>query len=124
MSRRRLDSADLMLITANVLWSLNYATTKYAFGAWQPLAFAALRFAVAGTAFSLFVWRREGSLRVNRSDVPLVVAAAAIGILGNQLTFNYAVENTTAGAVALILASSPAFAALFAQLAGHEHVQR
>ena len=122
MPRRRLESADLMLITANVLWSFNYATTKYAFGAWEPLAFAVSRFAMAGILFSIVVLVREGSMRVHRSDVPLVLAAAAVGILGNQLTFNYAVENTTAGAVALILASAPAFAALFAMLAGHEHV--
>lgn len=122
MPRRRLESADLMLITANVLWSLNYATTKYAFGAWEPLAFAVSRFAMAAVLFSIVVLMREGSMRVHRSDVPLVLAAAAVGILGNQLTFNYAVENTTAGAVALILASAPAFAALFAMLAGHEHV--
>jgi drug/metabolite transporter (DMT)-like permease len=69
------------------------------------------------------LWR-EGSLRVRRSDVKLVVATAAVGILLNQLTFNYAVDKTTAGNTALILASAPAFAALFASLAGHEHVQR
>jgi drug/metabolite transporter (DMT)-like permease len=120
---RRLDSADAMLITANVLWSLNYATTKYAFGAWQPLAFALTRFAVAGLAFAAFVRWREGSLRVHRRDVPLVLAAAATGILLNQLTFNYAVEYTSAGNVALILASAPAFAALFATALRHEHVR-
>jgi drug/metabolite transporter (DMT)-like permease len=120
---RRLDSADAMLITANVLWSLNYATTKYAFGAWQPMAFALTRFAVAGLVFAAFVRWREGSLRVHRRDVPLVVAAAATGILLNQLTFNYAVKYTNAGNVALILASAPAFAALFATAARHEHVR-
>jgi len=121
--RRSPDSADAMLVLANVLWSLNYATTKYAFGAWLPLAFASTRFVVAGTLFAAVVWRLEGSLRVRRSDVPLVVATAAVGILLNQLTFNYAVDRTTAGQTALILASAPAFAALFATLAGHEHVR-
>jgi drug/metabolite transporter (DMT)-like permease len=112
-----------MLVVANVLWSLNYATTKYAFeGAWEPLAFSATRFCVAGAVFSALVLRREGSLRVRREHVVLVLAAAAVGIVGNQLTFNYAVDNTTAGNTALILASSPAFAALFASLAGHERV--
>ena len=124
MPRRRLDSADAMLVLANVLWSLNYATTKYAFGAWNPLAFAALRFLLAGALFASFVRWREGSLSVRRADVRLVVAAAAVGILGNQLTFNYAIENTTAGNTALILGSAPAFAALFAMMAGHERVGR
>jgi drug/metabolite transporter (DMT)-like permease len=113
-----------MLVLANVLWSLNYATTKYAFGEWLPLAFSATRFLCAGIMFALFVLWREGSLRIRRSDVKLVVATAAVGILLNQLTFNYAVDKTTAGNTALILASAPAFAALFASLAGHEHVQR
>jgi len=122
--RRRLDSADAMLVLANVLWSLNYATTKYAFRAWNPLAFAALRFLLAGALFASFVRWREGSLTVRRADVRLVVAAAAVGILGNQLTFNYAVENTTAGNTALILGASPAFAALLAMMAGHERVGR
>src|SRR3954465_5453930 len=122
--RRRPDSADAMLVLANVLWSLNYATTKYAFGEWLPLAFSATRFLCAGIIFALFVLWREGSLRIRRSDVKLVVATAAVGILLNQLTFNYAVDKTTAGNTALILASAPAFAALFASLAGHEHVQR
>jgi drug/metabolite transporter (DMT)-like permease len=112
-----------MLVLANVLWSLNYATTKYAFGAWLPLAFASTRFVVAGVLFTALVWRLEGSLRVRRADIPLVVATAAVGILLNQLTFNYAVDRTTAGNTALILASAPAFAALFATLAGHEHVR-
>jgi drug/metabolite transporter (DMT)-like permease len=112
-----------MLVVANVLWSLNSATTKYAFGAWLPLAFSVTRFCVAGLLFSLIVLWREGSLRIQRRDVGWVVATAAVGILLNQLTFNYAIDKTTAGNTALILASSPAFAALFASLAGHEHVR-
>ena len=119
---RRLDSADGMLIVANVLWSLNYATTKYAFGEWSPLAFSATRFAAAGAVFTAAVLMREGSLRVARADVPLVVAAATVGIFGNQLTFTYAVDNTSAGSVALILASAPAFAAIFSVAARHEQV--
>ena len=121
---RRLDSADAMLVVANVLWALNYAVTKSAYDAWQPLAFSATRFAVAGLLFSLLVLWREGSLHVRRADIRLVLAAAFVGILLNQLTFAYAVDNTTAGNVALILASAPAFAALFAMVAGHEHVTR
>lgn len=112
-----------MLVFANILWSLNYATTKYAFRAWDPMAFAVSRFAMAGVVFSAYVWWREGSLRVSRRDLPLVAAAAAVGIMLNQVTFNYAVDRTSAGNVALILASSPAFAAIFASLLRHEQVR-
>ena len=118
-----IDRADAMLVLANVLWSFNYATTKYAFRAWDPLAFAVSRFALAGGLFSAYVWWREGSLRVSRRDLPLVIAAAGLGIFLNQVTFNYAVDRTSAGNVALILASSPAFAAIFASMLRHEHVR-
>jgi drug/metabolite transporter (DMT)-like permease len=112
-----------MLVTANVLWSLNYATTKYAFERWNPLAFAGLRFAVAGLAMAAIVSVREGGLNVARRDWPLVVLAGATGIFLNQLTFTYALDYTAAANVALILGAAPAFTAAFAVALGHERVK-
>jgi O-acetylserine/cysteine efflux transporter len=112
-----------MLVFANVLWSLNYATTKLGFEDWNPLSFSASRFLVAGVLFATYVRWREGSIAIRRADVPLVVAVAAVGILLNQVTFTFAVDRTTAGNVALILGSAPAFAALFASMLRHEHVR-
>jgi len=112
-----------MLVAANVIWSLNYATTKYAFERWSPIAFSGLRFATAGIALALFVRWREGGLGVDRSDVRLVVLCGIIGIFLNQLTFTYAVDYTAAANVALILAAAPAFAAVFAVMLGHERVR-
>ncbi len=112
-----------MLVLANVLWSLNYATTKYAFERWNPLAFSGLRFTAAGLAMAAIVLRLEGSLRVARRDVPRVVLAGATGIFLNQLTFNYALDYTAAANVALILGAAPAFTAAFAVALGHERVR-
>jgi drug/metabolite transporter (DMT)-like permease len=120
---RRPDPADGMLVAANVIWSLNYATTKYAFERWSPIAFSGLRFATAGIALALFVRWREGGLGVDRSDVRLVVLCGIVGIFLNQLTFTYAVDYTAAANVALILAAAPAFAAVFAVMLGHERVR-
>jgi drug/metabolite transporter (DMT)-like permease len=112
-----------MLVLANVLWSLNYATTKYAFERWNPLAFSGLRFTAAGLAMAAIVLRLEGSLRVARRDAPRVVLAGATGIFLNQLTFNYALDYTAAANVALILGAAPAFTAAFAVALGHERVR-
>ena len=112
-----------MLVAANVIWSLNYATTKYAFERWSPIAFSGLRFATAGIALAVFVRWREGGLGVDRSDVRLVVLCGFVGIFLNQLTFTYAVDYTAAANVALILAAAPAFAAVFAVMLGHERVR-
>jgi drug/metabolite transporter (DMT)-like permease len=112
-----------MLVLANVLWSLNYATTKYAFERWNPLAFSGVRFAAAGLAMAAIVLRVEGSLRIARPDIPRVVLAGATGIFLNQLTFNYALDYTAAANVALILGASPAFTAAFVVALGHERVR-
>jgi drug/metabolite transporter (DMT)-like permease len=112
-----------MLVLANVLWSLNYATTKYAFERWNPLAFSGLRFALAGIGMALIVGIREGGLGVERRDVPLVILAGATGIFLNQLTFNYALDYTAAANVALILGAAPAFTAAFSVALGHERVR-
>lgn len=120
---RRPDRADGMLVLANVLWSLNYATTKYAFERWNPLAFSGVRFTAAGLAMAAIVLRLEGSLRIARADVPRVVLAGATGIFLNQLTFNYALDYTAAANVALILGAAPAFTAAFAVALGHERVR-
>lgn len=112
-----------MLVLANVLWSLNYATTKYAFERWNPLAFSGVRFTAAGLAMTAIVLKLEGSLRIARKDVPRVVLAGATGIFLNQLTFNYALDYTAAANVALILGASPAFTAAFVVALGHERVR-
>jgi hypothetical protein len=112
-----------MLVLANVLWSLNYATTKYAFERWNPLAFSGIRFTVAGLAMAAIVGWRERGLGVARGDVPRVVIAGATGIFINQVTFNYALDYTAAANVALILGAAPAFTAAFAVALGHERVR-
>ena len=121
---RRPDRADGMLVLANVLWSLNYATTKYAFERWNPLAFSGIRFTAAGLAMAVVVRVREGGLGVDRRDVPRVVVAGATGIFLNQLTFNYALDYTAAANVALLLGAAPAFTAAFSAALGHERVRR
>jgi drug/metabolite transporter (DMT)-like permease len=112
-----------MLVLANVLWSLNYATTKYAFERWNPLAFSGLRFALAGLGMAAIVGIHERGLGVARADVPRVVLAGATGIFLNQLTFNYALDYTAAANVALILGAAPAFTAAMAVALGHERVR-
>ena len=122
---RRLGQADAMLLVATVLWSANFAMTKLAFeGGWNPLAFSAVRFAAAGLIVWLVMRLRGGGILIARRDLPLALAAAATGITLNQLAFVHAVEHTTAANVALILASSPVFAAIFATMLGDERVSR
>ena len=61
----------------------------------------------------------EGSLRVGRSDLPLIVLSTGV-LFANQLGFVYALRFTTATTVALLFGTLPIFTALIARGSGVE----
>ena len=122
---RRIQSVDVMLLTTVLLWALNFTVTKYVLThGFKPLAYSALRYGGAALLFSGLTYRMEGTLSVRRRDLPLLLVAAGIGVWVNQITYMYAVKLTTATTVALILGSTPIFAALIARAAGLERLSR
>src|ERR671923_108777 len=122
---RRLSKAHVMLLVTVCLWGFNFTVTKYVLThGFKPLAYSSLRYGGAALLFSALTYRMEGTLSVRRRDLPLLLVAAGIGIWLNQITYMYAVKLTTATTVALILGSTPIFAALIARAAGLERLSR
>jgi drug/metabolite transporter (DMT)-like permease len=122
---RRFARADLMLLVTVCLWGLNFTVTKYVLThGFQPLAYSSIRYGGAALLFSSLTYGMEGRLSVRRRDLPLLLVAAGVGVWLNQLTYMYAVKLTTATTVALILGSTPIFAALIARAAGLERLSR
>ena len=117
-------SADLILFVAVSLWALNYAVIKFGVTQISPLAFPVLRFGLGGLVLAAVVYWREGTLRVARADVPLVVFAAVLGISLNQLCFVYSLTDTGASDVALLGASGPLITAFLATVVGVERLGR
>ena len=64
------------------------------------------------------------TLRVARSDLPLLLATAVLGITLNQICFVYALTNTGASDVALLGATGPIVTALLATAVGLERLGR
>ena len=119
---RRPELADLMLLATVLLWALNFTTSKYILNeGLRPLAYSGLRYAGAAIVAALVVLALEGSLRIAARDLPLVGAMVAV-LLGNQLSFVYALRYTTAATVALLFGTLPIFTALLARLAGVERL--
>ncbi|HET9214435.1 MAG TPA: DMT family transporter [Gaiellaceae bacterium] len=116
--------ADLLLLVTVVLWSFNFTVVKYALThGWEPLSYSSVRFALGAALFSAITFGREGTLRVARADVRLMVTAAALGIWLNQLSFTYSVSLTTAATAALMFGTMPIFVALAAQALGVERLR-
>ena len=101
-----------MLLTTVVLWALNITVTRYILThGFEPLAYATVRYGCATLIFLAIALVAERTLRIRRSDLGLVVLAALCLWL-NQLSFVYALEQTSASTIALILGATPIFAAL------------
>jgi drug/metabolite transporter (DMT)-like permease len=118
----RRPTADLLLIGTVSLWALNFTVSKYILDhGFRPLAYSSVRYACAAIIFAgmTLVW--EGSLRIGRRELPLIVFATLV-LFGNQLSFVYALRFTTATTVALLFGTLPIFTALFARGSGVEHL--
>jgi drug/metabolite transporter (DMT)-like permease len=121
---RRISPVDLMLLGTVLLWALNVTVTKYLLDhAFQPLAYAVIRYGAATALFFAFTYFRERSFRIARSDVKLVVLAAVLIYL-NQLCFVYGVDKSTASIAALLLGTTPIWIAIIATSIGFERLQR
>jgi drug/metabolite transporter (DMT)-like permease len=112
------------LLVVVVLWALNLTMTRYILThGFDPLAYATVRYGLAAVIFVAIVALAERTLRIARRDLPLVFLAALL-ILLNQLAFVYALDRTSASTIALVLGSTPAFAALIGLALGLERMSR
>lgn len=118
----RRPTADLMLLATVSLWALNFTVSKYILDqGFHPLAYSSVRYACAGVIFAAFTLSWEGSLRMARRDLPLIVLCSCV-LFANQLSFVYALRFTTATTVALLFGTLPIFTAVFARGSGVEHL--
>lgn len=102
------------------VWGVNFAVVKQALGAFDPLAFNALRFLI-GSAFVGAVLRARGPLAwPERRDLPRIVALGLLGNVMYQMCFILGLSRTRAGTASLILAITPILTALLSALTGHE----
>src|SRR5256714_14343029 len=104
------------------LWALNFTVSKYILDqGFRPLASSSVRYACAAIVFLAITLVWEGSLRIGRTQLPLVIACTGL-LFANQLSFVYALKFTTATTVALLFGTLPIFTALFARGSGVEQL--
>jgi drug/metabolite transporter (DMT)-like permease len=102
------------------IWGINFAVVKSALASFNPLAFNAVRFAIA-SAFVLVVLAARGELDTPQGWDGLWVTL--LGILGNvayQMCFILGLSITPAGQASLLLALTPVTVTLLSTLLGHE----
>jgi drug/metabolite transporter (DMT)-like permease len=121
---RRPTTLELMLLATIGLWSLNLTVSRYILThGLQPLAYGSVRYLLAAGVFCGITLVAERSLRVARRDLALLFGAAAV-LYVNQLAFVYALHESTASVLALLLGATPIFAAIAGVLLGTETLAR
>ena len=116
-------SAELILIVTVLLWSGSYTASRYAVThGFEPVAYSAVRFAIGALIFVSVVLWREGSLRIERRDVAYLAPAVLIGVVVNQVAFNYSISLTDAVVVALVFGTLPIFTSILTSMFGWEHL--
>ena len=121
---RRPTTVELMLLTTILLWALNLSVTKYILThGLEPLSYATVRYALAGLIFGALTLGAEGTLRIQRRHLAVLVFAA-VTLWLNQVSFVLALDATTASTIGLLLGAIPIFAALFGLALGRERLTR
>jgi drug/metabolite transporter (DMT)-like permease len=121
---RRPLGIELMLLTTVVLWALNLTVTRYILThGFEPLAYATVRYGAAAAIFVGIAVVSERSVRIARRDFGLV-AVAVIALWLNQVSFVFALEESSASTIALILGATPIFAAVIGIAFGLERLSQ
>lgn len=120
---RRPSPVDLMLTTTVVIWAFNITVTKYVLThGFRPLAYASIRYGSAALLTAAIAFALEGSLAVRGRRTLSLIGLASLFLIVNQVSFVYALKLGSATTVALILGTTPIFAALVSSLIGLERL--
>lgn len=116
-------TVDLLLLLVVCIWSANFIVMKWVFRELSPLAFNAVRMAIAALALGLlWAWRERKTLRM-----PLIdwLKLFGLGLLGNalyQLLFVTGLDLTTSGVAALLIGTIPVWSALLTVVLKSERI--
>lgn len=98
-----------------IVWALNFSVAKYVLAhGFAPIVYSALRYMGAAALLCTVTLRREGSLRMERRDLGLLLAAGLAGVWVNQVAFAYAIRLSGVTTSALIMGTMPILTALAA----------
>lgn len=121
-NRLGLDLNDLGLLGVVLIWGLNLTIVKVALREVSPLAFNAVRFALATLTLLLLLRRFGESYGTTRKDGLKLAGLGVMGHTAYQMFFIEGLSKTTASHTALIFGITPVIVAILSLILGHEHV--
>lgn len=121
MTSRKTYIVDFLLVTAVLIWGLNFALMKMMYRYFHPIAFNAVRFVISSIAMLGVLTVRGEKVQIDSQDLRRIIW---LGFLGNTIypfIFVLGLERTKAGNAALLMALTPVFAFLIGVAMKKEH---
>lgn len=101
-----------------VVWAANFIVVKDVIGVLPPVAFTFLRYALAAASLLVFLRWSQGTISIPRRGLVRIIILGGLGFGVYQVLWTVGLQTIPAGDSALIIASSPVFAAVIAVLVG------
>jgi len=120
--RIRLSRTDVLVLCVMLIWAGSFSVVKYALREMGPLSFATVRFGTASVMLLAWVWVSEGKPVIRRGDWVRVILVGLTAIGVYQVFWTVGLGFTTASNSSLMLATIPAWTAMFAAAAGQERI--
>ena len=114
----------LSAVAAIFFWASSFVATKLAYASFGPLTVCFLRFALSLLILKLVRIIRKDNKKLEKQDVPVLLATGLLGISVYYACENYALTLTSASAASLISGAYPAITALIGALVYHVHVTK
>jgi len=110
--QEKFGATDLFMLSAVLIWGVNFSFVKIALREFSPLGFNGIRlfFASLILIFVLFI-SKEG-LAIPKSDFWKIIVLGIIGNTAFQLLFIHGLNWTTASKTSIVMAMTPVFVAL------------
>jgi drug/metabolite transporter (DMT)-like permease len=112
--------AELAVLLVTVFLAGNFIVVKAAIAVLPPIGLAAIRYSLAGLFLLAILRLREGSIGLPRRDIVPVLMLGVVGFGIYQVLWATALQSISAGDSALLIASTPMFAALIAVVIGSD----
>jgi drug/metabolite transporter (DMT)-like permease len=104
--------ADFLLLTAVIVWGVNFALMKRMYIYFHPIAFNAVRFVISSITMLATLKLRGETQHIDRKDWPGILWLAFLGNVLYPFIFVLGLARTRAGTAALLMALTPVFAFL------------
>lgn len=113
---------DPLLVVIVSVWALNISLVKIALTEIPPLAFNALRLAIASVILMSALFLTERSARIAREDIPKILLLSFSGYAVCQTLVIVGINLTTASNTAVISGTSPILISLLSSFFKHDRI--